>query len=162
MFSKRVIGVLAAAIVVGGSPVALDVATTAPVHAQDDRTCLYRVHKVSPGDYVKVRRKPGKRPRAWNRKYKVVDVLLPGRTTTGTCERSREHWREVKGGSGVTGHVRKRFVKKGSQIGGEASSAPSPAPAVSPAPAPEPEPEPAPTVSAVPAPTVTITGFPLP
>ncbi|WP_449064988.1 hypothetical protein [Planomonospora algeriensis] len=154
MFPRRAIAILAAAVVAGGGLAALGAFTVVPVHAQGERTCLYKVRDV-PRGYVKVRRKPGKRPHSWNGKYKTVDVLVSGGATTGECRRSRERWREVEGDGGVTGHVRKRFVEKGPRIAAESSPAPSPARTVPPVPVPAPTPTP------TPAPTIAITLFPI-
>ncbi|MBG0825593.1 hypothetical protein HS048_33445 [Planomonospora sp. ID91781] len=114
MLSKRIASAFAAAAVTGSGLVALTAVTAAPAHAQE--ACLYQVRNVAADSYLKVRKKPGKTPKSWNKRHKTIDVLYPGQVTTGNCKRSRENWRKVFGDSGVEGHVHKAYVKKGPRI----------------------------------------------
>ncbi|MBG0815141.1 hypothetical protein [Planomonospora sp. ID82291] len=120
MLSKRIASALAAAAVTGSGLVALTAVTATPAHAQD--TCLYQVRNVAADSYLKVRKKPGKTPKSWNKRHKTVDVLYAEQVTTGNCKRSRENWRKVYGDSGVEGHVHKAYVKKGPKIATEESA----------------------------------------
>jgi|SRR5687768_11075494 hypothetical protein len=114
MLSKRIASALAAAAMTGSGLVALTAITATPAHAQE--SCLYQVRNVAADSYLKVRRKPGKTPNSWNKRYKTVDVLYAGQATVGNCKRSRENWRKVVGDSGVVGHVHKAYVKKGPRL----------------------------------------------
>ncbi|GIH98892.1 hypothetical protein [Planobispora takensis] len=109
---QRLASTLAAATIAGGGLIVLSAITATPASAET--ACFYKVRNVSAGSYLNVRRGPG--IKANGKRYKVIDVLMPGQTTVGKCRRATENWRSVIGNSGLQGFSHKYYLNKGQKF----------------------------------------------